>query len=58
MVELGYNTFSEPKEDLRLVTYLCGGTSSVGKALVSYAAGRGLNSCSQTNTQDLKIIGK
>ena len=54
MVELGYNSLSKSKEDLRLVTYLCGRTSSVSKALVSNAAGHRLNSRSQTNTQVLK----
>ena len=52
MVELGYNSLSKSKKDLRLVTYLCGRTSSVSKALVSNAAGHRLNSRSQTNTQD------
>ena len=56
MVELGYNSLSKSKEDLRLVTYLCGRTGSVSKALVSNAAGHRLNSRSQTNTQVLKII--
>ena len=56
MVELGYNTLSTSKEDLRLVTYLCGRTSSICKALVSNATGHRLNPCSQTNTQVLKII--
>lgn len=56
MVELGYNTLSQSKQVLRLVTYLCGRTSSVSEALVSNAAGPRLNSCSQTNTQVLKII--
>ena len=56
MVELGYSTLSKSKEDLQLVTYLCGRTSSASKALVSNAAGHRLNSCSQTNTQVLKII--
>ena len=56
MVELGYNALSTSKEDLRLVTYLCGRTSSISKALVSNATGHRLNPCSQTNTQVLKII--
>ena len=56
MVELGYNTLSTSKEDLQLVTYLCGRTSSISKALVSNATGHRLNPCSQTNTQVLKII--
>ena len=56
MVELGYNTLSMSKEDLQLVTYLCGRTSSISKALVSNATGHRLNPCSQTNTQVLKII--
>ena len=56
MVELGYNTLSQSKEVLRLVTYLCGRTSSISKALVSNATGHRLNPCSQTNTQVLKII--
>ena len=58
MVELGYNTLSTSKEDLQLVTYLCGRTSSISKALFSNATGHRLNPCSQTNTQVLKIIEK
>ena len=58
MVELGYNTLSTSKEDLRLVTYLCGRASPISKALVSNATGHRLNPCSQTNTQVLKIIGE
>lgn len=56
MVELGYSTLSKSKEDLQLVTYLCGRTSSASKVLVSNAAGHRLNYHSQTNTQVLKII--